>query len=154
MKYLIMECHMAYAVVLDEDGREVAEFADDVVRSVDHRTGQERTWREWEVELLAGVDVVPRVLAGDGFGQSGAGQVSAAFEPPDEAQSSAAVGGDPGVEAALGAVVQVVVVGGEVVYEGFGGLDVAAAPVGRWLLRSGRDGWPWRGRRRASGRSG
>ena len=37
--------------VLDEDGREVAEFADDVVRSVDHRTGQERTWREWEVEL-------------------------------------------------------------------------------------------------------
>ena len=39
--------------VLDEDDREVAEFADDVVRSVDHRTGQERTWREWEVELTA-----------------------------------------------------------------------------------------------------
>lgn len=83
-----------------------------------------------QVELLAGVDVVPRVLAGGGVGQSGARQVPAAFEPPDKAQASAAVDGDPGVEAALGAVVQVVAVGGEVVEEGFGGLDVAAASVG------------------------
>src|SRR5690625_2293098 len=82
-----------------------------------------------QVELLARVDVVPRVLAGDGFGQSGAGQVSAAFEPPDKTQPSVAVDCDPGIEADLGAVVQVVVVGGEVVEERPGGLDVATAPI-------------------------
>lgn len=38
----------------------VAEFVDDVVLARDERRGVDRSWREWEVELLQGAD--PRVL--------------------------------------------------------------------------------------------
>ena len=39
------------------DSREPAiEFADDRVESIDRRTGQSRTWREWEIELLQPLD--------------------------------------------------------------------------------------------------
>lgn len=39
------------------DSREPAiEFADDRVQSIDRRTGQTRTWREWEIELLQPLD--------------------------------------------------------------------------------------------------
>ncbi|WP_210480624.1 CYTH domain-containing protein [Naasia sp. SYSU D00948] len=41
-------------IVLDEEGRELAEVADDRVSATDLRSGVERTWREWEVELLEG----------------------------------------------------------------------------------------------------
>lgn len=34
------------------DGRPLAEIADDLVVARDERTGRERRWREWEVELL------------------------------------------------------------------------------------------------------
>ncbi|MDN5655280.1 MAG: CYTH and CHAD domain-containing protein [Kocuria sp.] len=36
----------------DGDGRAVAELCDDTVRGYDHATGVERSWQEWEVELL------------------------------------------------------------------------------------------------------
>lgn len=41
-------------IVLSDDGRELAEVADDRVSARDVRTGEERSWREWEVELLEG----------------------------------------------------------------------------------------------------
>lgn len=37
--------------LLSDRGEVVAEFADDHVTTRDERTGVERTWREWEVEL-------------------------------------------------------------------------------------------------------
>lgn len=36
----------------DADGRQLAEIADDLVVAHDERTGRERRWREWEVELV------------------------------------------------------------------------------------------------------
>jgi CHAD domain-containing protein len=40
--------------LLDADGNGVVEIADDEVTAADVRNGGERTWREWEVELLGG----------------------------------------------------------------------------------------------------
>ena len=40
--------------LLDADGRALAEVADDRVSARDSRGGADRTWREWEVELLPG----------------------------------------------------------------------------------------------------
>ena len=37
--------------LLDPDGAVVAEFADDHVRTRDERSGTEREWHEWEIEL-------------------------------------------------------------------------------------------------------
>jgi uncharacterized protein YjbK len=39
--------------VIGEGGGQVAEIADDRVTTTDLRTGDERSWREWEVELAA-----------------------------------------------------------------------------------------------------
>jgi inorganic triphosphatase YgiF len=50
-------------LVLDEDGAEVAEIADDRVSTTDLRTGILRTWREWEVELLGGAPTAPEARA-------------------------------------------------------------------------------------------
>ncbi|MGO3885124.1 MAG: CYTH domain-containing protein [Mycetocola sp.] len=41
-------------VLLDANGLEMAEIADDHVTAVEAATGTERSWREWEVELLDG----------------------------------------------------------------------------------------------------
>jgi inorganic triphosphatase YgiF len=41
---------VAYALT-DADGGVVAEFADDHVRTRDERSGTEREWHEWEIEL-------------------------------------------------------------------------------------------------------
>jgi hypothetical protein len=41
----------------------IAELADDVVSSTDHRTGVTKTWREWEIELLN----APEGDAGEAF---------------------------------------------------------------------------------------
>ncbi len=41
-------------IVLDDAGSEIAEVADDRVSATDLRDGTERSWREWEVELLEG----------------------------------------------------------------------------------------------------
>jgi inorganic triphosphatase YgiF len=38
--------------VLDDEGRQIAEVADDRVEATDLRADVTRTWREWEVELL------------------------------------------------------------------------------------------------------
>ena len=38
-------------LLLDAAGAVVAEFVDDVVETVDERTGHEQAWREWEFEL-------------------------------------------------------------------------------------------------------
>ncbi|MGZ0711075.1 CYTH domain-containing protein (plasmid) [Coraliomargarita sp. W4R53] len=46
----IRNTRTAYALC-DESGEMVAEFADDVVSTEDLRTGVQRSWREWEVEL-------------------------------------------------------------------------------------------------------
>ncbi|WP_411721451.1 CHAD domain-containing protein [Mycetocola sp.] len=40
--------------LLDADGTGVVEIADDEVTAIDARHGGERSWREWEVELLDG----------------------------------------------------------------------------------------------------
>jgi CHAD domain-containing protein len=40
--------------LLDADGTGVVEIADDEVTAIDTRNGGERSWREWEVELLDG----------------------------------------------------------------------------------------------------
>ncbi|MEU1973399.1 CYTH domain-containing protein [Microbacterium sp. NPDC019599] len=37
--------------LLDAEGGVIAEFVDDHVRATDERSGTERTWREWELEL-------------------------------------------------------------------------------------------------------
>lgn len=56
------------ARLLDEQGHPLAEFCDDHVRSTDLRDGTERSWREWEVELLDGApadeDGAARLLDG------------------------------------------------------------------------------------------
>jgi inorganic triphosphatase YgiF len=46
----IRNTRTAYAL-RGEDGAVVAEFVDDRVRALDERSGDERSWREWEVEL-------------------------------------------------------------------------------------------------------
>ena len=46
----IRNTRTAYALV-DHAGAVVAEFADDLVRARDVRSGAERAWREWEIEL-------------------------------------------------------------------------------------------------------
>ncbi len=46
----IQNTRIAY-YLLSEAGDVVAEFADDHVRTLDQRTGAERSWHEWEIEL-------------------------------------------------------------------------------------------------------
>lgn len=48
--------HRVRSVLRDAQGRALAEVCDDSVRSMDYATGIERSWREWEVELLDGVE--------------------------------------------------------------------------------------------------
>lgn len=45
--------------LLDDSGRVIAEFADDHVRTRDERSGVERVWHEWEVELGPGAPADP-----------------------------------------------------------------------------------------------
>jgi inorganic triphosphatase YgiF len=45
--------------VLDDEGHEIAEVADDRVQATDLRADVVRTWREWEVELLDGAPSDP-----------------------------------------------------------------------------------------------
>ncbi|MBF4461989.1 MULTISPECIES: CYTH and CHAD domain-containing protein [unclassified Rathayibacter] len=47
-----LETVRAITRVADADGRVLAEIADDLVTALDERTGRERRWREWEVELV------------------------------------------------------------------------------------------------------
>jgi inorganic triphosphatase YgiF len=53
---LLLETERTARHLLDGDGRELAEVADDVVRATRTADGRVRTWREWEVELGPGVD--------------------------------------------------------------------------------------------------
>ncbi|WP_404432443.1 CYTH domain-containing protein [Microbacterium lacus] len=46
----IQNTRIAY-YLLSQAGDVVAEFADDHVRTLDERTGAERSWHEWEIEL-------------------------------------------------------------------------------------------------------
>ncbi|MFV0320419.1 MAG: CYTH domain-containing protein [Microbacterium sp.] len=46
-------------VLYSEEGNPIAEFADDHVDALDLRTGTERRWREWELELLGGTPSAP-----------------------------------------------------------------------------------------------
>lgn len=55
----IRNTRLAYELT-DAAGAVVAEFADDRVRARDERTGVERSWREWEVELGPGADALDR----------------------------------------------------------------------------------------------
>lgn len=48
--------HRVRTVLRDAQGRALAEICDDTVRSIDYATGIERSWQEWEVELLEGVE--------------------------------------------------------------------------------------------------
>lgn len=48
----LLETVRAITRVAASDGRLLAEIADDLVVARDERTGRERRWREWEVELL------------------------------------------------------------------------------------------------------
>ena len=49
-------------LLLDASGGMVAEFADDRVIATDERTGVERRWREWELELGPAAPADPRAL--------------------------------------------------------------------------------------------
>lgn len=51
--------HRTRTVIRDAGGRALAEICDDSVRSVDYVTGTERSWQEWEVELLEGAESNP-----------------------------------------------------------------------------------------------
>lgn len=55
----IRNTRLAYEL-RDASGAVVAEFADDRVRARDERTGVERSWREWEVELGPGAAAMDR----------------------------------------------------------------------------------------------
>ncbi|WP_068212528.1 CYTH domain-containing protein, partial [Rathayibacter tanaceti] len=48
----LLETVRSITRVRDAEGRELAEIADDLVIARDQRTGRERRWREWEVELV------------------------------------------------------------------------------------------------------
>ncbi|PPH41287.1 hypothetical protein C5C86_08000 [Rathayibacter sp. AY1E4] len=48
----LLETVRSITRALDSHGRELAEIADDLVTARDQRTGRERRWREWEVELV------------------------------------------------------------------------------------------------------
>lgn len=54
----IVNDRTAYAL-LDADGGVLAEFVDDAVRTIDLRTGANRAWHEWEIELGAAGPVEP-----------------------------------------------------------------------------------------------
>jgi len=65
--------------LLDVDGGIVAELADDHVRTRDERSGVERRWREWELELgaAAPTDADPLfTAAAELFRRAGAGPAS------------------------------------------------------------------------------
>ncbi|MGV3015958.1 CYTH and CHAD domain-containing protein [Rothia sp. 88186D007BW] len=47
-----LQTHRTRTVIRDAAGQELAEICDDRVQALDFATGQERTWHEWEVELL------------------------------------------------------------------------------------------------------
>ncbi|PPF25538.1 CYTH and CHAD domain-containing protein [Rathayibacter rathayi] len=48
----LLETVRSVTRVVDSRGRQLAEIADDLVIARDQRTGRERRWREWEVELV------------------------------------------------------------------------------------------------------
>lgn len=54
--------HRIRTVLRTAEGDALAEICDDSVRSVDYATGEERTWQEWEVELLDGVESNPELV--------------------------------------------------------------------------------------------
>jgi len=53
---LLLETRRTAHHLLDHEGRELVEVADDVVRATRVADGRVRTWREWEAELGPGVD--------------------------------------------------------------------------------------------------
>lgn len=50
-------------LLLDAEGAVVAEFVDDLVTTVDERTGREQAWREWEFELGPAAPDTPEARA-------------------------------------------------------------------------------------------
>lgn len=48
----LLETVRSITRAFDANGRQLAEIADDLVIAHDERTGRERRWREWEVELV------------------------------------------------------------------------------------------------------
>jgi hypothetical protein len=53
---LLLETRRTAHHLLDHEGRELVEVADDVVRATRAADGRVRAWREWEAELGRGVD--------------------------------------------------------------------------------------------------
>lgn len=60
-----LETERTVVMLRDGSGREAVELADDRVRATDRVAGVDRAWREWEAELMPGVDaaVLDRVEA-------------------------------------------------------------------------------------------
>lgn len=48
--------HRRRTVIRSADGQALAEICDDRVHAVDYATGVERSWQEWEIELLEGAE--------------------------------------------------------------------------------------------------
>lgn len=51
-----LQTERTVVMLLDSEGREAVELADDRVRAADRVEGVDRAWREWEAELMPGVD--------------------------------------------------------------------------------------------------
>lgn len=106
----LLETRRGITRVLDAAGRQLAEVADDLVVAVDARTGVERRWREWEVELVdasgqegeAVLDAIEeRLLAGGARPAESASKLARATGGPiDDRRPAPRDGG----EAALAAI--------------------------------------------------
>ncbi|WP_162239032.1 MULTISPECIES: CYTH and CHAD domain-containing protein [unclassified Rathayibacter] len=106
----VLETVRGITRAVDADGRLLAEIADDLVIAVDARSGQERRWREWEVELVdvrgtegeAALDAIEERLldAGARPAESASKLARATGGPLEEPVTSPSTGG----EAALAAI--------------------------------------------------
>ncbi|NRG39729.1 CYTH and CHAD domain-containing protein [Rathayibacter sp. VKM Ac-2835] len=105
-----LETVRAITRVADSAGRRLAEIADDLVIAHDQRSGVERRWREWEVELVdvhgpegeAVLDAIEeRLLAAGARPAESASKLARATGGPIEDGHSAA---EDGGEAALAAI--------------------------------------------------
>lgn len=86
--------------LLDAEGREAVEIADDRVRALDATTGVRRAWREWEAELAPGADaalldeVEPLLIAAGAAPSLSTAKIARATGRLAEAARAAGAGAD------------------------------------------------------------
>lgn len=88
-------------VIVDGKGKPLAEICDDRVQALDYATGQERTWQEWEVELLEAGAAEPKL--GRSLFEAVARQLQAVGAVPSQspAKIARALGQDAEFEARI-----------------------------------------------------